>query len=121
MLPPIAKLNELGTENDLYLCEDQLRVNFLHNIAPHMEQLNPLIYSPNPELFSLVRGFFVFYSQFNFNLKQLNPISGLTEPKDSGWSKSSAMNVINPLGNFFNIFSSYFTYYSVCFDICDLF
>ena len=113
MLPPIAKLNELGTENDLYLCEDQLRVNFLHNIAPHMEQLNPLIYSPNPELFSLVRGFFVFYSQFNFNLKQLNPISGLTEPKDSGWSKSSAMNVINPLGNFFNIFSSYFTYYSV--------
>ena len=101
MLPPISKLNELGGAEDMHMCEDQLEVKFLHNIAPHMTDLNKMFDSPAPNVFELLSGFFTFYSEFNFNLKQLNPITGETQPKDSGWNRSSAMNIVNPLGNIF--------------------
>lgn len=104
MLPSISELNELGEASDRYMCEDNLQVRFLHNVGPLMSDLNQIFNSPAPDVFELLHGFFAFYSEFNFNLKQLNPVTGLTEPKNSGWIHSSAMNIINPLGNILGFF-----------------
>ena len=100
MVPTVQKLIELGSSQDQFSCEDGVSVNFLHNINPHLTRLNQCYHS-DMTLFELLRGFFEFYSHFEFNKHALNPISGETEEKNKLWPKTSALDILNPLGKYF--------------------
>ena len=113
MVPSVQKLTDLGSSKDQFSCEDGVSVNFLHNINPHLTTLNQCYHS-DMTLFELLRGFFDFYSHFEFNKHALNTISGETEEKNKLWPKTSALDILNPLGKYSifykSIFKSYFIF-----------
>ena len=99
MVPSVQQLIALGSEKDEFSCEDGVTVNFLHNINAHLTTVNRC-YNAKISLLELVQGFFEFYSRFEFSQHALNPVSGKTEEKNKLWSKTSALDILNPLGKF---------------------
>lgn len=96
MLPSLNTLANLSTSSDLYHCEDGVNVQFLHNVSGHKESLNKC-YSSSISLLELLHGFFEFYAPYNFSTLALDPISGISRPKEKSWKNSSALDLINPL------------------------
>ena len=96
MLPSYSTLVDRATQEDVFVCQDGVDVRFLHNINQKKEELNKCYHS-NITLIELLRGFFDFYSTFNFKLAALCPISGESRAKDSNWNSSSALDIYNPL------------------------
>ena len=96
MLPSFSDLLDRATEEDEYLCQDGVDVNFLHNITGHKEQLNQCYHS-DVSLLQLLGGFFQFYSSYCFTKTALCPRTGSSRPKDSSWKHSSALDIYNPL------------------------
>ena len=96
MLPSYSILVERATQEDAFVCQDGVDVGFLHNINQKKEELNKSYHS-NITLIELLRGFFDFYSTYNFKLTALCPISGESLPKNSSWKHSSALDIYNPL------------------------
>ena len=105
MLPSYSTLVERATQEDVYVCQDGVDVGFLHNINQKKEELNQSYHS-NITLIELLRGFFDFYSTFNFKLTALCPISGKSLGKDSKWKNSSALDIYNPLEPHLNVSSN---------------
>ena len=96
MLPSYSTLVEKATQEDVFVCQDGVDVGFLHDINQKKEELNKSYHS-NISLIELLRGFFEFYSTFNFKLTALCPISGESLAKNSNWRHSSALDIYNPL------------------------
>ena len=96
MLPSYSTLVDRATQEDIFVCQDGVDVRFLHNINQKKEELNKSYHS-TITLIELLRGFFDFYSTFNFKLTALCPISGQSRAKDAKWTHSSALDIYNPL------------------------
>jgi len=96
MLPSLATLVDKSKSVDSYLCEDGVKIQFLHNISGQKEQLNHC-FSSTISLSDLFQGFLTFYSTFSFPTQALCPISGSSKPKNRSWRNSSALDLINPL------------------------
>lgn len=99
MLPSVCELESMSSDKDVFICEDGVRVSFLHNVGPHISSLNQS-FSSDISLLQLLHGFFEFYSEFDFVANSLNPVNGTTELKNKKWQKSSAMDIINPIGDY---------------------
>jgi len=102
MLPSVCELESMSSDKDVFICEDGVRVSFLHNVGPHISSLNQS-FSSDISLLQLLHGFFEFYSEFDFVANSLNPVNGTTELKNKKWQKSSAMDIINPIEPALNV------------------
>jgi hypothetical protein len=96
MLPTVSQLQDLALDSDLVTCEDGLQVRFRQDIGPLKRDLNQCFDSAVTPL-ELLQGFFQFYSRVDFTAVCLCPVSGQMRPKNRNWSKSSAMDLVNPL------------------------
>lgn len=97
MLPSVIRLQELSSAADAFICEDGLQVRFKRDIGPLKPDLNRCYAHAAPTPLELLQGFFQFYSQLDLASVCLCPLTGLTVPKNRAWSKSSAMDIVNPL------------------------
>jgi hypothetical protein len=96
MLPTVRQLQELATEADSVTCEDGVQVRFRQDIGPLKRDLNRS-FGSNLTPLELLQGFFQFYSQVDLSAVCLCPITGQMLAKNRAWSKSSALDIINPL------------------------
>jgi len=102
MLPSLDTLAAAASDRDVFYCEDNLRVSFLHDVSQRKPEFNKCFHS-TLSLQELLHDFFHFCTDFDFGGKCLCPITGTSIPKDRCWSKSSAMDMINPLETDLNV------------------
>ena len=102
MLPALDTLAAAASARDVFYCEDNLRVSFLHDVSRRKPEFNKCFHSAL-SLQELLHDFFHFCSDYDFSGKCLCPITGTSISKDRCWSKSSAMDMINPLETDLNV------------------
>ena len=102
MVPTVARLDALGTEHDRFVCEDGVTTRFLHNISPHLSDINQCLDS-DISLLNLLKGFYSFYVDFDFSANSISPVNGQTMPKNKLWPKTSFIDIHNPIGKKCNV------------------
>ena len=102
MIPSVARLDALGSEQDRFICEDGVTTRFIHNISPHLSDINQCLNS-DISLLNLLKGFYSFYVDFDFGANCISPVNGQTMPKNKLWPKTSFIDIHNPIGKKCNI------------------